>query len=94
MREGSQEMANLELHVYSKWSGYRVSVQGGDNGCSIVSHLKILESGRQYFHFICILMYDKSYWALWYRDLIPKIKIPMERNFTIREFVESGGPQY
>ena len=28
--EGSQEMANLELHVYLKWSGYRVSVEGGD----------------------------------------------------------------
>ena len=30
--EGSQEMANLELHVYLKWSGYRVSVEGGDEG--------------------------------------------------------------
>ena len=28
--EGSQEMANLELHVYLKWSGYRVSDEGGD----------------------------------------------------------------
>ena len=85
-------MANLELHVYSKWSGYRVSVQGGDNGCSDVSHLKILESRGKYFHFICILMISRT--GHYGRDLIPKIKIPMERNFTIREFVESGGPQY
>ena len=38
--------------------------------------------------------HDKSRSGHYGRDLIPKIKIPMERNFTIREFVESGGPQY
>ena len=27
-------MANLKLHVYLEWSGYRVSVEGGDD-CAV-----------------------------------------------------------
>ena len=27
-------MANLKLHVYLEWSGYRVSVKGGDD-CTV-----------------------------------------------------------